>query len=62
MSEKKQISGIDLFVTLLTISFIVLKLIGEISWPWWWVLSPLWVTVSIATVLIVLVALSNKNN
>ena len=22
--------------------FIVLKLIGVITWSWWWVLSPLW--------------------
>jgi len=28
---------------LLTTVFIVLKLIGKISWSWWWVLSPLWI-------------------
>lgn len=33
---------------LLTIVFIVLKLIGKISWSWWWVLSPLWIFVAIA--------------
>lgn len=32
---------------LLTIVFIVLKLIGKISWSWWWVLSPLWIFVAI---------------
>ena len=32
---------------LLTIVFIVLKLIGKISWSWWWVLSPLWIYVAI---------------
>ena len=36
------------FVYLLTIVFIVLKLIGTISWSWWWVLSPLWISVSVA--------------
>ena len=25
---------------LLTVAFIVLKLIGYIDWSWWWVLSP----------------------
>lgn len=32
------------FVGLLTIVFIVLKLIGKIDWSWWWVLSPVWIT------------------
>lgn len=32
------------FVGLLTVAFIVLKLCGVISWSWWWVLSPLWIT------------------
>lgn len=32
------------FVGLLTIVFITLKLTGVITWSWWWVLSPLWIT------------------
>lgn len=32
------------FVGLLTILFIALKLTNHISWSWWWVLSPLWIT------------------
>jgi len=31
------------FVGLLTIVFVVLKLLGKISWSWLWVLSPLWI-------------------
>ena len=31
------------FTGLLTIVFIVLKLLGKITWSWWWVLSPLWI-------------------
>lgn len=26
----------------LTVVFVVLKLVGTISWSWWWVLSPVW--------------------
>jgi transmembrane Fragile-X-F protein len=26
------------------LTFIVLKLTGVISWSWWWVLSPLWIS------------------
>lgn len=31
------------FVGLLTIVFITLKLTGYITWPWVWVLSPIWI-------------------
>ena len=31
------------FLGLLTIVFIVLKLLGKITWSWLWVLSPLWI-------------------
>jgi ABC-type antimicrobial peptide transport system permease subunit len=39
-------SGIG-FGGLLTIVFITLKLTGVISWPWVWVLSPLWIPVAL---------------
>lgn len=35
------------FTGLLTIVFIVLKLTKVISWSWWWVLSPAWITLAI---------------
>lgn len=27
---------------LLGVAFVVLKLVGEIAWPWVWVLAPFW--------------------
>jgi uncharacterized membrane protein YhdT len=33
---------------LLCVAFIVLKLSGSISWPWWLVLAPLWVPYTLA--------------
>lgn len=36
------------FSSLLTIIFIVLKLIGVIEWSWLWVLSPLWISVGLS--------------
>ncbi|MBQ8945359.1 MAG: transmembrane Fragile-X-F protein [Lachnospiraceae bacterium] len=30
------------FVEALSVAFIVLKLCGIITWPWFWVLSPIW--------------------
>ena len=35
------------FTGLLTIAFIVLKLMNVIDWSWWWVLSPLWISFAI---------------
>lgn len=44
-------SGIG-FVGLLTIVFIVLKLLGKITWSWWWVLSPLWISAAFVALII----------
>ena len=38
------------FSGMLAILFIGLKLTGHITWPWLWVLSPIWIT-GIGTVL-----------
>lgn len=45
------------FTGLLTIVFIVLKLTGTISWSWWWVLSPLWISLVVAMIIIIACAL-----
>ena len=42
------------FTGLLTIAFIVLKLTGVIGWSWLWVLSPLWITVVLIVILLVI--------
>lgn len=42
-SNSSSSSGIG-FTGLLTILFIGLKLTGYITWSWWWVLSPIWIT------------------
>ncbi len=31
---------------LLATVFVVLKLCGVIDWSWWWVLSPMWMTLA----------------
>lgn len=47
-------SGIG-FSGLLTVLFIGLKLTGHITWPWIWVLSPLWISAIIAIIVIRLI-------
>ena len=32
------------FTGILTIVFVILKLCKVITWSWWWVLSPLWIS------------------
>lgn len=41
---------------LLLVAFVVLKLTGVIAWSWWWVLSPLWISVGIAVVALAIFA------
>lgn len=43
------------FAGLLTIAFIVLKLCGVINWSWVWVVSPLWISLVIALVFILVI-------
>lgn len=33
--------------TVLTLIFIVLKLVGVIDWKWVWVLSPIWIVLAL---------------
>ena len=40
------------FAGLLTILFIALRLLKVISWPWVWVLSPLWISAIIVITII----------
>ena len=49
------------FTGLLTIAFIVLKLLGIITWSWVWVLSPIWIdAIIVAILLTVLVILDMR--
>ena len=41
------------FVGLLAILFIGLKLTGYITWSWWWVLSPIWISFSIGILILI---------
>jgi hypothetical protein len=52
-------SGVG-FCSLLALLFIYFKLTGNTviaTWSWWWVLSPLWLPITIVLVIIALVLL-----
>lgn len=55
MESKKEIvtGGLSLQWTL-TIIFIVLKLCNLINWSWWWVFSPIWISIGLGAALILL--------
>jgi hypothetical protein len=47
MSESSASGGGIGFCGLLTIVFIALKLLGKVTWSWWWILSPSWLPIAI---------------
>ena len=52
------------FTTLLAILFIGLKLTGYITWSWWWVLSPIWISFLVVFVIVfplIILALTAKD-
>lgn len=38
---------------LLTVLFVGLKLTGYITWPWIWVLSPIWIDIALIILIII---------
>ena len=59
MKEKSSTVGGIGFTGLLTIAFIVLKLLGVISWSWVWVLSPIWIDAILVVLLLVVLIIAD---
>ena len=59
MNNSKGNSGLGL-CSVLTIVFVVLKLVGVIDWSWLWVLSPLWINIVLTIIFIIIIALINN--
>ena len=55
MSNSSSSSGIG-FTGLLMVVFIVLKLTEVIAWSWWWVLSPIWISMILVVIFLGLLA------
>ena len=59
-AQKSPVTVVNRGVTplsLLGIAFIVLKVMGQITWSWWWVLAPFWIPVVIAVSIVFFVLL-----
>lgn len=55
MKDKGISYGLILAI-LLTVAFVVLRLLKVISWSWWWVVSPLWIYFAISVIMLIVVA------
>ena len=53
MNNKNSSSGGLGLPAVLTIVFIVLKLVGVINWSWLWVLSPLWIELILVALILI---------
>ena len=53
-TQKVEVTGQQsILPTLLLVLFVALKLTGVIAWSWWWVLSPLWIPLALALLILV---------
>lgn len=59
MSTTSNNGGVG-FTGLLTVVFITLKLCHVITWSWWWVVSPLWISAILSVVFIVIYFFDHK--
>jgi len=41
---------------ILFVIFLVLKLVGAITWSWWWVCAPLWIVYGLLALFVVIMS------
>lgn len=58
MRDKKTSSGLGL-LDVLAVIFIVLKLLGVITWSWVWVLSPIWIQLVIVAIVFIVILIKD---
>ena len=64
MSNQKNVTVQFPIFGILGLIFITLKLTGHITWSWLWVLSPFWIPIAVALLVVLIVfivALFSKN-
>lgn len=53
MDNNSGSSGLGL-ASVLTIIFVILKLVGVITWSWWWVFSPVLINIGLTIIVLVI--------
>ena len=62
MSSNRSSSSDSLgLCSVLTIVFVVLKLVGVINWSWLWVLCPLWINLILTIIILIIIAVIDSN-
>lgn len=56
MSETYKSGGLS-FTSILTLIFVVCKLLHYIDWSWWWVLSPVLISTTIGVFVLAIIAI-----
>ena len=59
MSDNSNSGGLSL-ATILFLIFLVLKLTNYIDWSWWWVTSPLWISLILVILIVSIFLKSNR--
>ncbi len=59
VEKKTKRSRMDPAVVL-TLIFVVLKITGAISWPWMWVVSPIWLTLLFFAVILSVILVGGR--
>ena len=54
LENNKMMNVSSPFPGLLTIAFVVLKLCKVITWSWWWVLCPMWISIAILIIIAII--------
>ena len=57
MESHNQISAGAGLPTLLTVAFVVLKLVGVIDWSWIWVVAPTWIAIVLGIIIVSIVVI-----
>lgn len=57
--ESSSFSGLNLAEVLLVV-FVILKLCKVINWSWWWVLSPLWISIILVIIVSTIYYIADK--
>ena len=60
MSDSKR-SGLGV-TGVLTLIFVVLKLVGVISWSWWWVFSPILIDIGLSILIVIICLMYTKSD
>ena len=59
--KKESSRGTEMTLSMLLVAFVVLKLCGVINWSWIWVLSPVWMPIALALIIVGVTLIFSKD-